>query len=404
MKATMVWRCRACDGFVERLLILLDHPLSYALTATADVPTLYLKQFRMTLSKVPDTKDTIKFMVDTEEFTYTVDMFRVDLHLSIETPKNPFVAPKFPNIPQRIEEDYHSIKDDIPLVSVYTTGNVLVRGMLISDVLLTVEIGDTDDFKEYETVFMNVDMNQPQLVVSTQGTHRSTPRAHRTPTLTAIQEKLDEEIEKMVEGDKDEESYASEFAALVLNDDVDDSSTRIEPTDGVIKEKDVDVVTSSMEFRKKKMQTPIPSPTISPRKVSSSDKTVFEELTATVSPTTATTSKILLDHCNNVVPEMTFVKTNDMIKEEMPRLVNLAVNKDREVDPKNAQEMIAKEFATHGLKMIEELFRKHMDNTTLNIYPTTSLSTAEKSSVDLQHQLYLNMKSKPQNQTADTEI
>ncbi|GKE20150.1 hypothetical protein Tco_1431662 [Tanacetum coccineum] len=33
---------------------------------------------------------------------------------------------KFPNIPKRIEEDYHSIKDDIPLVSVYTIGNVSV--------------------------------------------------------------------------------------------------------------------------------------------------------------------------------------------------------------------------------------------------------------------------------------
>ena len=38
---------------------------------------------------------------------------------------------KFPEIPKRLEEDYHSIKDDVSLVSVYTTGNVLVRGMLI---------------------------------------------------------------------------------------------------------------------------------------------------------------------------------------------------------------------------------------------------------------------------------
>ncbi|GKF70859.1 hypothetical protein Tco_0203916, partial [Tanacetum coccineum] len=36
---------------------------------------------------------------------------------------------KFPLIPQRLEEDYHFIKDDIPLVSVYTTGNVTVKGM-----------------------------------------------------------------------------------------------------------------------------------------------------------------------------------------------------------------------------------------------------------------------------------
>ncbi|GJY65800.1 hypothetical protein Tco_0468038 [Tanacetum coccineum] len=90
------------------------------------------------------------------------------------------------DIPQRVDEDYHSIRDDTPLVSVYTTGNVLVRGMLILDAFLTKEICATDDFKEYETVFLRVDvpMNQSQPVVSTQGTHRPTPRAHRTPTIS----------------------------------------------------------------------------------------------------------------------------------------------------------------------------------------------------------------------------
>ncbi|GKF17030.1 hypothetical protein Tco_0061948, partial [Tanacetum coccineum] len=112
----------------------------------------------------------------------------------------------------------------------------------------------------------------------------------------------------------------------------------------------------------------------------------------------------VLDHCNNVVPEMTFTKTNEMIKEEMPRLVNLAVNKDREIAPINVPELISEEFATHGPKMIEELFRKHMQNTTLNLYPTTSSSTAEISTADLQQQLYLNMKSKPQDQAADPEL
>ncbi|GJR30050.1 retrovirus-related pol polyprotein from transposon TNT 1-94 [Tanacetum coccineum] len=94
---------------------------------------------------------------------------------------------KFPNIPKRLEEDYHSIKDDVPLVNVYTTGNVLVRGMLILDALLTTEIRETDDFKDYETVFIKVDvpMNQPQPVVSTQGTYRITPSADRSPTVSA---------------------------------------------------------------------------------------------------------------------------------------------------------------------------------------------------------------------------
>ncbi|GKG54043.1 hypothetical protein Tco_0557566, partial [Tanacetum coccineum] len=55
---------------------------------------------------------------------------------------------KFSEILQRIEEDYHSIKDDIPLVSVYTIGDVRVRGMLILDA------------------------------------YRSTPSTYKTPTLT----------------------------------------------------------------------------------------------------------------------------------------------------------------------------------------------------------------------------
>ncbi|GJQ94154.1 retrovirus-related pol polyprotein from transposon TNT 1-94 [Tanacetum coccineum] len=424
-----------------------------------------------------------------------------------------------------INEDYHSIKDDIPLVSVYTIGNVLVQGILISNELMSEEIRATDDFKEYETVFVKVDvlMNQPQQVVSTQGTHRSTPRAYKTPTVSTAspqgkkrkqtvresssprkshkitirrkkqsttpilppgddrerdEVKLDdEEIEKMVEGERDEESYRSEFVDSMINDDAGDSGTKIEPEshkehpknvidddeeikkekkdeeiekekkdkeiekekniddvenmDEVFKEKDIDVATGSMEFRKEKMHTPIPSPTRSPRKVSSYDKIVFKELTATTKILLGSITGMsrrrgqirshiknkfithdffmgkiqeVLDHCNKVVPEMTFAKTNEMIKEEMPRLVNLAINKDREVSPINVSEFIAKEFATHGPKMIEELFRKHMQNTTLNLYPITSLSTSEKSSTDLQHQLYLNMKSKSQDQAADLGI
>ncbi|GKA03305.1 hypothetical protein Tco_0676086 [Tanacetum coccineum] len=188
---------------------------------------------------------------ETQEITYTVDMFRDTIKLPVKTSKNPSGVPttieiidsfmhtvgyqgvvdkvvnrtnvdyaallwwdfmncvfqkkdviqyprftkliiadlmkKYPSIPQRHDEDYHSIKDDIPLVSVYTMGNVQVRGMLIQDAFLSEEIRATDDYKDYETVFVKVvaPMNQPQPVVSTQGTHRNTPRAHRTPTLTA---------------------------------------------------------------------------------------------------------------------------------------------------------------------------------------------------------------------------
>ncbi|GKF19682.1 hypothetical protein Tco_0068320 [Tanacetum coccineum] len=71
----------------------LDHPLSYAYTTTANVLVVYLQQFWKIVSKVPDTKDTIKFKLDTQEITYTVDMFRDTLKLPVETSDNPFITP-----------------------------------------------------------------------------------------------------------------------------------------------------------------------------------------------------------------------------------------------------------------------------------------------------------------------
>nr|GEV28286.1 hypothetical protein [Tanacetum cinerariifolium] len=444
-----------------------------------------LKYSHRTLTKVPDTRDTIKFMLDSYKFTYIEDMFHDILHLPVETPDNPFVAPvnieiikdfmnmkkeaikypcfikliiadlmkKFLNIPQRGKKDYHSIKDDVPLVSVYTTENVLVRGMLISNEFLTKEIRATDEFKEYETVFMNR-KKRKQIVgesSSPRQSHKITipkKKQHTTPipplgddrerdkvveatilsltlhkttlatkaqeNIGMVQKKLDEEgIEKMVEGDGDEESYASEFTDSMLNDDKNDNAEiekdkedrevekekkddTVEKTNKVINKKEiVDDVTGSKEIRKEQNQTPIPSPTRSPRNLTSSDKTVLEELTATVSPSTATTSKD---------SSITKRKKQSLSYKSKTLLGSIVVNKDHEIKPINAQEMMAKEFATYGPKMIEELFLKHMHNTTLNLYPIASLPTAETLSADLQHQLYLKRKSKPQDQAIDPEI
>nr|GEU98236.1 hypothetical protein [Tanacetum cinerariifolium] len=254
-------------------------------------------------SKVPDTKDTITFMLDTQQITYTVDMSRDTIQLPVETPKKPFVAPTnihtieafmnrvgYQGVVDKVsafykknlaqpwqtmfklfnrclttrtsghdqtkinilqlfhvvfnqthvdyaallwhEEDYHSIKDDVSLVSVYITGNVLVRGMLILDAFLTAEIREKDVFKEYETVFMKVDvpMNQPQLVVSTQGTHRITPSAHRSPTVSASPPKSKKRKQITGESSLPRKSLKITITQkqLVEMDD-DDSEDRIEP-------------------------------------------------------------------------------------------------------------------------------------------------------------------------------
>ncbi|GKA51181.1 hypothetical protein Tco_0744377 [Tanacetum coccineum] len=183
-------------------------PLIDAYVGTVKVPSREcdndldprLKEFWKIVRKVPDTEDTIILKLDSQEIIYTVDMvgyqgvvdkvsafFTKNLAQPWQTMFKDFMnnvfqkkdviqyprftkliiadlMKKYPSISLRLEEDYHSIKDDILL-----------------------ENHATNDYKEYETVFVNVFVliNQPQLVVSTQGMHKSTPRAHKTPTLTA---------------------------------------------------------------------------------------------------------------------------------------------------------------------------------------------------------------------------
>ncbi|GKA69865.1 hypothetical protein Tco_0775929 [Tanacetum coccineum] len=64
-----------------------------ALTATADVPAMYIQQFWKTVKQVSNANNTIRFTFDKDTITYTVDMFRSTLQLPVETPDNPFIEP-----------------------------------------------------------------------------------------------------------------------------------------------------------------------------------------------------------------------------------------------------------------------------------------------------------------------
>ncbi|GJR70665.1 hypothetical protein Tco_0016730 [Tanacetum coccineum] len=72
--------------------LLVDYALGYALTATADVPDVYLQQFWKTVKQVPNANEIIRFMVDKEEITYTMDIFCATLKLPVETPEQPFIV------------------------------------------------------------------------------------------------------------------------------------------------------------------------------------------------------------------------------------------------------------------------------------------------------------------------
>ncbi|GKF21224.1 hypothetical protein Tco_0069862, partial [Tanacetum coccineum] len=136
--------------------------------------------------------------------------------------------------------------------------------------------------------------------------HKTALAAKAQENVAKIQEKLDdEEIEKWlkiepgshkehpehVTGDEEEikkEKKDEEVEKENKDEEIEKEKEDIE----IVREKDIaDDGTGSKEIKKEQNHTPIPSPTRSPRNVSSSDKTVYEELTATISPTTATTSK-----------------------------------------------------------------------------------------------------------------
>ncbi|GKE57610.1 hypothetical protein Tco_1496795 [Tanacetum coccineum] len=218
--------------------------------------------------------------------------------------------------------------------------------------------------------------------------HKNSSAVEAQENVAKLQEKLaEEEIGKMVEGEEDEESYSIEFTDSMLNDDDDDSVEKkdeddkkdgdVNKTNDAAEEKDkmIILIIRWSELMQRVQLLPHPRPKFREDLLQTRPRFFQEELLACIQE--------VLDHCNNVVPEMTFAKTNAMINEEMPYLVNLAINKDQEIVPINVPQLISKEFSTHGPKMIEELFRQHMQNTTLNLYPTTSSSTAETLTADL---------------------
>ncbi|GKA35353.1 hypothetical protein Tco_0721844 [Tanacetum coccineum] len=417
--------------------ILLDHPLSYALTATTDVPVVYLQQFWRTVSKVPGPKETIKFMLNTKPFVYTVDMFRDILQLLVDTLENPFVTPvnietievfmnkvgyqggvdkvsafytknlaqpwqtmfkdfmnnvkqkkeaihyprsikliiavlikKFLEIPKRIEEDYHSIKDDILLICA------------------------TNDFKEYEMVFMKVDvpMNQPQSVVYTQGMHRSTLRAHRTPTLTAIPQgkkrkqsegesssphkslKITIRKQKVVEGNKDDDDFENRLETKSHKDNpehVDDDDDK----DDEKVDEDEGGDMGSLETRTEETQTTNPTP-----------------------------SRSLNQVLHLGVSQLVEKATKELIETNLKPCIATTIIEDRDAFCSEVPDLVSQEFNEQAPKIIEDLFKNYVKSNVIQVHPTTTTLTETTSSAGLQQQLYFKMKRSLQDQANDPAL
>nr|GEU62342.1 hypothetical protein [Tanacetum cinerariifolium] len=171
-----------------------------------------------------------------------------------------------------------------------------------------------------------------------------------------------EEIDKLVDGDGDEdkESYASAFVDSVINNDGDDIGSKLEPgshkehpehvsdddemqrkDEEAEKEKDViEIVkeTNVDDISAKKNNEAVTKKEFVDMNDLPSDKTISKELADTATPTNDTSSKTPSTTTRQKksftlktrhVPGI--ITTNEMLKKEMPHLVKLAANKDREV-------------------------------------------------------------------------
>ncbi|GJY86642.1 hypothetical protein Tco_0500668 [Tanacetum coccineum] len=281
----------------------------------------------------------------------------------------------------------------------------------------------------------------PESIVSTQGTHRTIPNAHRSPTLTTaspqkkkrkevageksspskslkvtirqkkksrtpllppgddremdemaeatllsltlhktalaaeakeniakVQKKLDEEeIENMVE---DRAQSHKEHLEHVDDDDETEKEKKDDKKDDEKANDDEKKdETDSMEIRKKKMQTPIPSPTRSPRKNLSLDKNISQELTKSrMEKKYVTNSKFWKVHgkvdkvLHEIIPQIAEKATNDVIEGTLKIIVVDIVIQERDALQVEVPALISKEFADQAPQIIEELFKSYVSN------------------------------------------
>ncbi|GJX77848.1 hypothetical protein Tco_0324659 [Tanacetum coccineum] len=427
-----------------------------------------LKEWRKevtTVSKVSDTKDTIKFKLDKQKIFYTVDMFRATLHLPLETTENPIIAPATMRVIEPFMQTvrYQGVVDKVSafymkfLAQPWQIMFKVFNRMLILDAFLTDEIRATDDYKEYETVFVRVVVPtiQPQPVVSTQGTYRNTPSAHRSPTLTATSRQ--QKKRKNVAG----ETSSSRKSLKVTIKQKKKSTTPIPPPsddrerDEIAKatllsltmhktalateaQENIAKVQEKLEEEEIEKMIKPGSHKENPKTVDDDDEenenenekkddkkddeekdnndhidhTLVEtqETGNTVSPSTATTSKdphqkrrisskyshlpgALRRMCkrqgymirdmkikcvtniefwkvhgkvdkvlHEIVPQIAERATNDLIEGNLKRVVANTIIQERDAFQAEVHAVISKEFAAHASKIIEELFKSHMQN------------------------------------------
>ncbi|GJS33760.1 hypothetical protein Tco_0532142 [Tanacetum coccineum] len=307
---------------------------------------------------------------------------------------------KYQLIPMRLEEEYQTIKDDTPLVNMYTTREVIVQGMHIPNDLLTCEIKETQAYKDYVDEYKrrksiptdplppSDDVKRDDIIEATQlslDEAKTTKVYEEQQNIVAVEKRiLKEDVENLIEGD-DESSEEIVDDDEKNDDDTHDDAKNDENKDDDGDNDDYDHIdrslirtqrTGSPKIRTQKMQTPIPSPPRSIRPELSSDKEITKELTVfdtlmpdvpshnSYQPTSIRRTHLqrivarlsrkqgimmrqmkkmfitnhyfqgIMEKVNEalreIVPELTTSTTNDLMKENLPKMVIDAFKKEKD--------------------------------------------------------------------------
>ncbi|GJV23937.1 hypothetical protein Tco_1376632 [Tanacetum coccineum] len=213
----------------------------------------------------------------------------------------------FPDISRRARDAYHNLQDDDIIKNIFNPGrNKNKVGMRIPAWMITDEMKLTEHYKMYAEVFgLDVPLTQSQPTKSTKGTHRTT-RAPRSPNpamkpADLVEHKSYEEQEARENvALVDEHLAAEEIEKLVENpenekEEETTKDTEVEPDIVIpvnVDDEEDEITNEVFELRRRAKGknveesriSPIPSPTRSPRNLStlvSSDIEKIRELTVT---------------------------------------------------------------------------------------------------------------------------
>ncbi|GJW03498.1 hypothetical protein Tco_1562354 [Tanacetum coccineum] len=395
--------------------ILLDHPLSYALTATADVITVYLQQFWRTVSKVP-----------------------------METPKNPIVTPV--NI-EAIKAFMNRVgyQGVVDKVSTFYTKKLAQPWQTMFKVFnrcLTTRTSGHDQTKinilqMFHAVINRTNVDYDALLCCSNestatgcfypGTHRSTPRAHRTPILTASHQgkkrkqivgessspqkslKITIRQQKVDKGEKDDDDFADKLEPGSHKDnpehvdDDDDKDKEKELTDTVPL---LTTTTSNTPHSKRRISSKYSHLPGVLRRMCRRQGYMIQlmEQKCVTTKQIWKTHKQVNQALHEGVSQLSEKATKDLIENNLKPCIAATIIEDLDAFRSKVPDLVSQEFNAQTPKIIEDLFKNYIQINVIQVHPTITTSTETTSSADLQQQLYFKMKRSPQDQAVDPEI